>query len=546
MIERQELHHLADFEPILEQVKNLTTNGTSEEEAKSQVADSYGLLTWRQLEVFLEIGDEQRDDFDHLACLSYVWWDHPSRREQALKMIEEDPDLDRRSIYTACTTGNVTLVKQFLDADPNLLNQRGGYLDWEPLLYACYSRMDLPNRSTADVVRLLIERGANPNAYWRWGGIYVFTALTGLFGEGERGPINQPPHPEYEELTRLLLEAGADCNDSQALYNRMFQSSNTAIERLLEFGLNKDHMCSWYATVDGKLVQNPEKTLDYQLQWAVKNNHKKRVKILTEHGANVSQNLPNDGGDLVRIARVRGFNEVAETLEEHGAKPYQMTTVEAFLNHCLNGDESSARALLSANPNLIAETYKHDPEAMNNAADLGNDTALKLMVALGFEIHGTKFDTPLHHAAHNGHLALVKWLLENGADLHRRDAFYASTPLGWAQAGSKIDVITFLEDLDLGIFDLINLDAKERIESLLDEDSTLLERTLRHELSDELKQHEVSWQTPLAYAAIRDKTDLVKLLLNRGANSDLQSESGTSLADLCNDEIKSVLNQSSE
>ena len=49
-----------------------------------------------------------------------------------------------------------------------------------------------------------------------WGGDCRFTALTGASGEGEQGPVNQPPHPEWEAFARLLLDAGADPNDGQA------------------------------------------------------------------------------------------------------------------------------------------------------------------------------------------------------------------------------------------------------------------------------------------------------------------------------------------
>ena len=537
----RELPIRSPLEPVLEEARGLANKDRSLEEAKAMVADSYGFLSWRQLEVFVEMPDEPRIDFDHLACVTYVWWDHPSRRKLAYDMLRQDPDLESRSLYSACTVGNVALVEQLLDDNPEVIDQRGGYFDWEPLLYACYSRIDLPNRSTSDVIRLLIDRGANPNAHYRWGGIYVFSALTGLLGEGERGPINQPPHEDCFELASLLLDAGADCNDSQALYNRMFQADNRTLELLLKYGLNKDHVCNWRATVGSELVENPEKTLDYQLQWAVKSNFTERVRILTAHGANVNQVLPNDGGSLAKISRLRGFNEVADNLESHGAEPYQLSDVEQFLNHCLNGEESQARSMLAIDESLIEKANKHDPDAMKDAAAGGNEVAIKLMYALGFAIHGAGAETPIHLAAHNGHLSLVKWLLANGADLHRRDPFYLGTPLSWAQASDKINVIEYLEQLNLGIFDLINADSPDRIDQLLTQDSDLLERPLREELANELKQHENAWQTPLAYAAVRGRVPIVQVLLKRGANSNLHDDEDTPLTDLCNEEIRSIL-----
>jgi hypothetical protein len=64
--------------------------------------------------------------------------------------------------------------------------------------------------------------------------------LTGVFGEGELGPVRQPRHPHALALARLLLEAGADPNDGQALYNRMFEPDDDHLELLFEFGLGAD------------------------------------------------------------------------------------------------------------------------------------------------------------------------------------------------------------------------------------------------------------------------------------------------------------------
>ena len=72
---------------------------------------------------------------------------------------------------------------------------------------------------------MLLTRGANPNAGFLYDGSYAFTALTGAFGRGEDWH-NQPPHPDVYALARLLLDAGADPNDSQTLYNRHFQDND--------------------------------------------------------------------------------------------------------------------------------------------------------------------------------------------------------------------------------------------------------------------------------------------------------------------------------
>lgn len=528
-------------ESILETAHVLAETGMDLEAAKQQVADRYGFLSWRQLDLYLDIAKDERIDFEHLACLTYVWWDHPSRLAQAREMLNEDPSLEHRSIYSACITGNAILVEELLNAEPELLNQRGGYFDWEPLLYACYARLELPNRSTSDVIQLLLSRGANPNAHYRWGGIYTFSALTGVFGEGERGPINQPEHPDFRALAKQLLDAGADPNDSQALYNRMFRPDNTTLQILIDNGLTKDDVCNWWATLNGRLIPNPEKTLDYQLQWAVKSNFVDRVDLLLAHGADATQKLRNDGR-LTKIARTRGFNQIADALEQHGGKPYKLNKLERFLNHCLNVDEREAREMLTESPNLIERANKDRPDTMIGAADVGNSEAIKLMVKLGFSVHGNSFDTPLHHAAHNGYLDLVKQLLDLGASLRQRDAFYFSTPLGWAQAGSKDDIVEYLKQLDVSLFDLIGVVDIERAGAFLNSNPRAIATTLRDTVADdELKQHPNAWQTPLAYAAVRGNTLMVQFLLAQGADPNIQNDEGTPLRELCDQSIQALL-----
>jgi len=54
--------------------------------------------------------------------------------------------------------------------------------------------------------RMLLEVGADPNAGYLWHGLPTpFTVLTGVFGEGELGPVRQPRHPHSLALARLLI-----------------------------------------------------------------------------------------------------------------------------------------------------------------------------------------------------------------------------------------------------------------------------------------------------------------------------------------------------
>ena len=208
-------------------------------DAQLVIARSYGFASWTRLKRHIAAIEPflwntpapphpaaRTDVFIRLACLVYGGWDraNPAR---ARRMLAEEPasheptSMRRPQPVTSrpCASCSTRI--------PAIVNVKGGPLHWEPLLYASYSRIDEAgsDRSTLDVARLLLAHGADPNAGFLWGGLYAFTALTGAFGEGEDG-VNQPPHPHRDALARLLLDARADPNDSQTLYNRHFRNDN--------------------------------------------------------------------------------------------------------------------------------------------------------------------------------------------------------------------------------------------------------------------------------------------------------------------------------
>jgi ankyrin repeat protein len=131
---------------------------------------------------------------------------------------------------------------------------------------------------------ILLESGADPNAGYLWEGLVPpFTVLTGLFGEGEQGPVNQPRHPSSISLARVLLDAGADPNDGQTLYNRMFRPDDDHLEVLLPAGLGRGDGGPWKRLL-GDRVPTPTELVADVLERAVNFGHGDRVALLRAHG----------------------------------------------------------------------------------------------------------------------------------------------------------------------------------------------------------------------------------------------------------------------
>jgi len=173
------------------------------QDAQLVIARDYGYSSWRKMRQHLDTGaaldqpsnDQLANEFLRLAMLVYSETEgaDPERFLEAAKQLQDHPQIRNENIYTAVASGEVELVEQWLEVNPDLINRKGGFFQWEPLMYAAYSR--LPGVSTLDVGRLLLEQGADPNPFYLWDGQYRFTALTGVFGHGEGGRTNCPNTP---------------------------------------------------------------------------------------------------------------------------------------------------------------------------------------------------------------------------------------------------------------------------------------------------------------------------------------------------------------
>ena len=194
-------------------------------------------------------------DFLRLACLTYDT-DGPDRWAEARALLDAHPDLPAASIHAAAAAADARAVAAHLAGDRHAARREGGTFGWPPLLYLTYSRLDRAADEAAvlGVARLLLDAGADPDSGFLWHGLATpFTALTGAFGGGEGGIVDQPHHPHARALARLLLDAGADPNDGQTLYNRMFEPDDSHLVLLFEHGLGQGDGGPWRARLGDAL-----------------------------------------------------------------------------------------------------------------------------------------------------------------------------------------------------------------------------------------------------------------------------------------------------
>ncbi len=269
-------------------------------EAQLTVARRYGFTGWPALVRYVELAaglstdpsavDEPdldtADRFCALASLRYDEDDEPPRWQAAADLVAADPALVDRHVWGAASAADPVALARHLAAQPALATTSGGPYNWSPLMYLCYGRAPLRRtmEDTLTAAHLLLDGGADPNSGYLWRGLSTpFTALTGVFGEGEQGPGRQPRHPFADALATVLLQRGAHPVDQQTLYNRMFRPDDSHLELLFSHGLADAGTSPWEHRL-GEAMETREQMWRRQVDWAAEHGFANRLELLARNG----------------------------------------------------------------------------------------------------------------------------------------------------------------------------------------------------------------------------------------------------------------------
>src|SRR5580693_3779549 len=465
-----ELPDQPSLEQLRKQAKDLRRSaGIGLSAAQLAVARRYGFASWTRLKRHVEVvtrysrfPDRMTADggpaaeFLRLACLAYAD-DQPERWAEARRLLDLDRGIVAGNVHVAAAVADTGELQCILTADPGAARREGGPYRWEPLFYLAYARHDpeVPLDAVLGSARLLLDAGADPNAGYLWHGLPTpFTVLTGVFGEGELGPVRQPRHPHSIALARLLLEAGADPNDGQALYNRMFEPGNDHLELLFEFGLGTGDGGPWRRRLADDL-EAPAQMLRGELAWAITHGLTQRVRLLVGQGVDVTSPF-EDGSTVTSVAATTGHLDLVDYLVAHGAPPLDLEPADAFIAAALAADRPWLDRLQREHPGLAGQVRSARPALITWAAACGRPDVVEILAELGFDVNARgrtdgpsdqPWQTALHKAAEDGNLELARALLRLGADPDIRDHRFNSPPLGWARYFGQQPLIDLLEPL---------------------------------------------------------------------------------------------------
>lgn len=333
--------------------------------------------------------------------------------------------------------------------------------------------------ANADLVQVLLELGADPNARSAWwaGPFHALHIATGaaaerLLAAGAIPDACAAAHLDDVALLASMLAhdpAGAQEPGGDGQTPLHFAQSRAAVDLLLSAG----------ADIDARDVDHRATPAQWMLDGRRDGGRYALARYLGERGAACDIFLAAALGRTADVVRMLEHDSSLLDLETDegvyapqppsSAHIYTWTigahrapldvaaqlgndeTLAAMLRFatprqqlwlaCRRGDTDGTRALVAEHPALVSSLTRAEHGAVSDAAWNGDAAAVRTMLAIGLDpqVRGHDGGTALHCAAWQGAAEVVAVLLQHpsaGVMLTTNDARYGQPPLGWCCHGS--------------------------------------------------------------------------------------------------------------
>ena len=442
-------------------------------EAQLVVANGYGFKSWRALKAHVETVNPCLPDRDRVFEAARTGDVEAVRRAFASGFDPGTPDRDGRTIHQiakerrheaiellardvqggnthseaeieaiqgivgAAQSGDVGMLRERLDAHPDLIDALGGrgFQKATALHLAA-----LRNQHAA--MRLLIERGADLNSR------DFPDNATPLHFAAANGDL---------ETVRLLVEAGADAEGKGDDYEVGVLGWATCFRQVRQD--MADYLLSHGATLNlwtaialdraddvrATIVSEPALLIARMtrnqhrrtpLHHASAKNQLRIVRLLLELGADPNATDATGATALTTAAQENSDQAIASVLLAPGSNLDFLTAVNI-------GRYTEAEAMLRDDPLRIGPDGR-DTIALHLAVNKRNLATIRWLLAHGVDVNAKRLmwdcnHTALHMTIESGAMEIARLLLDAGADPNIRDDKYNATALGWADFFGRSD-----------------------------------------------------------------------------------------------------------
>jgi ankyrin repeat protein len=444
------------------------------------------------------------------------------------------------ALLEAAVKGNAEQLRAVLDEYPDVINERGLLRGHSGMRTALHHAAD----TNEDAVRLLLERGADPNI--RDEGDWAFP----IHFAAEKGTL---------PLVKLLVEHGADTN-GEGDYHELgvigwacawdyVPPRPELVAYLLAHG-SRHTIFSAVAIGDCDAIRQIGATSPDEIERRMDLTNRRRrpvhlavvkkqpaaLAVLLDLGAD-PDTLDESGMTALDQAALRGELEMAQMLLERGAQVGMAAAVAL-------GRTADIERLIRMDPDGLKPGHRWGTLVVR-ASERSSGTIVERLVQLGASpnawddphtaVDGAAHYTALHAAAWNGNLDVIQVLLKHGANPAARETRYCGTPAGWANYAGKMAARELILQGPIDLFEAIDFDLAARIPEIIARDPRALERPFGEYVLGEPRSEQwwpESWMTPLIWAILRDRRDAAKTLLLHGADAARRAPDGRTLIEL--------------
>ena len=416
--------------------------------------------------------------FIEVACVPRHSGHGSGTLEHAEMILSRYPQVAASNIYTAAILGDEATVRSFLARDAKSTAAKGGPHGWDALTYLCFSRYLRIDKARAEAfvhtARALLDAGASANTGW-----YEMIDHPNPRPSFESAIYGAAGVAHHSELTRLLLEYGADPNDEETPYHVPESYDNVVAKIMLESGKLNATSLTWMLVrkadihdLDGmRLVLehggDPNQMTRFKHnalhQSMRRDNGIQIIALLLDHGADPALKNELDGRSAAATAGHKGRGDVLTLLEGRGFD-LGLRGVDRLIAACAKADRDVIASLLASEPHLAQELLADSGRLLAEFAGNGNAEGVQCLLDLGVDpaaLYGgdpyfdiAKDSTALHVAAWRACPSAVKILIERGAPVNALDgkrqtalalAVKACVDSYWRDRRSPVSVQALLE-----------------------------------------------------------------------------------------------------
>ncbi|MBD3254170.1 MAG: hypothetical protein GF383_03715 [Candidatus Lokiarchaeota archaeon] len=456
------------------------------------------------------------------------------------KIADEIPELQKdfdEVLLLAARNKDFRMVKWAVNmgADVNARNEDGK----SALIYAC------DYKASIEIAQYLVKNGAEVNVKAKYGdsplgygAMYGELALVkflleskadvNMQGEYGRTALHYASTPRdwssnYFGIAKLLLENGADPNlvndggDNPLLEALMYDNFDVRILNLLvEFGIVLEATGGYDATALSRAAERGNLEIMKKIEEKVK--HSK------------------SWNEILRKALIGAMNEDKKEIVIYLLKKAENKLEKDF--YCINVLAYASRFGYTDIVEYLIDGIL-DPKTddvyygLKEACYEGHLGVVKLLIQAGADPNGGDFgasENPLMKVARHGYIDIANYLLEQGADIEVR-SYEGHTPLLFAAYDGKNEMVQFLINRGANVNATNNLNwnavMQACVQGYYDLVKVLIEAGSELHLIDEEKG-----ATTLMLAAWSCSLKIVKLLLENGVDKTIKDKSGATASDL--------------